>query len=486
MVTAIAAGNPEGLAAAYDRYARSLFGYCRTFLREPADAADAVHDTFLIAASRVSGLRDKSCLRPWLYAVARNECVRRLRGKEVPVPEVPEQVPQREDTTAEQAELSALVTDALEGVTRDEREVLRLMVLQGLSAGETAQVLGVSRNHAHVIASRARGNLRESLGVLLTARTGREECRQLNAMLDGWDGHLDVPLRRQLARHISRCPQCGSRRDRELSPAALLGAAALPALALELPPGLRERVLSAGPARLTAAGHRAGAFNSHGFPVRLDPVRPWLAHPVHAAGTAVTTAATAAAATVVLVSAGHAHHGPMVMLPETGGTPYYSSAPVPHPSSAPAAPSRSAAGPSALAMTSRPAVLPSPAPSKTPPARRTPAPGPTARPTPRATPTPTPTLVSVQGTLTVAPLSLTLSALVPAHLTLTAGDGPVSWSVSEPATLLGSVTVSPSSGTLQAGQSVTVTVSASGMVSADSELVFSPGGETVTVAAGLL
>src|ERR1700693_2403638 len=80
VVAAIVAGDPAGLAEAYDRYAVPLYAYCRSTLREPADAADAVQDTFLIAVPKLRGLRDPGKLRPWLYAVARNECLRRLRA----------------------------------------------------------------------------------------------------------------------------------------------------------------------------------------------------------------------------------------------------------------------------------------------------------------------------------------------------------------------------------------------------------------------
>ena len=80
VVTAIVAGDPAGLAEAYDRYVVPLYSYCRAMLREPADAADAVQDTFLVATTKLRGLRDPSKLRPWLYAVARNECLRRLRA----------------------------------------------------------------------------------------------------------------------------------------------------------------------------------------------------------------------------------------------------------------------------------------------------------------------------------------------------------------------------------------------------------------------
>src|SRR5258708_25787545 len=77
VVASIVAGDPSGLAAAYDQYAAAIYAYCCTLLHEPADAADAVQDTFVIASSRLAGLRDPERLRPWLYTVARNECLRR-------------------------------------------------------------------------------------------------------------------------------------------------------------------------------------------------------------------------------------------------------------------------------------------------------------------------------------------------------------------------------------------------------------------------
>src|SRR5260370_31983524 len=66
--------------AAYDRHASLLYAYCRFQLSDPEDAANAVRDTFVIAACKLSVLCDPSRLRPWLHAVARNECRRRLRA----------------------------------------------------------------------------------------------------------------------------------------------------------------------------------------------------------------------------------------------------------------------------------------------------------------------------------------------------------------------------------------------------------------------
>jgi len=74
IVAAIVAGDPAGLAGAYDKYAESLYGYCGWLLGGPGRAAEIVQDTFVIAAARLGGLADPGRLRPWLYAVARSEC----------------------------------------------------------------------------------------------------------------------------------------------------------------------------------------------------------------------------------------------------------------------------------------------------------------------------------------------------------------------------------------------------------------------------
>ena len=115
LVAAIVAGDPGGLAEAYDRYAAALYAYCRFMLpdpRPPAAAADAVADTFIVAAAKLPGLRDPDQLRPWLHAVARNECLRQLgpvapagaAGLDDAIPEVSLPADLRERVLAEGAD----------------------------------------------------------------------------------------------------------------------------------------------------------------------------------------------------------------------------------------------------------------------------------------------------------------------------------------------------------------------------------------------
>src|SRR6185437_902570 len=462
VVAAVVAGDPAGLAEAYDRYAAALYAYCRTMLREPADAADVVQDTFVIAASRLTGLRDPQRLRPWLYAVARNECHRRLRGGDAQAP-LEEALAVSDagadvSTGVEQAELRDLVRDAIAGLGPAEREVLQLQVNQSLDTGEIASVLAIPRNHAHALLSRARDQLEAALGVLVVARAGRRGCPALDKLLTDWDGHLTILLRKRVNRHIERCPACSERRRQGMAPTMFLGALPIAALAQAravLPVGLRNQVLRAA-AGASRKARTTYPFGHHGFPRPLHPPRApwWHPRPVHvgiAAGTAV--AATAITLAVVATT-------PPGRIPPLAGAATASASPV--------------ARTAGLTATPRPS--------------RTARPSPITSSHPVASPTPTHSRPDPSPSASIAPTAPpttpTSSAPAAGTITLSASGGPVSWTVREPPGLTKKVVVSPMSGTLAAGATTTVTVTVTGHGKPHVHLVFSPGGATVTVIVG--
>jgi RNA polymerase sigma factor (sigma-70 family) len=506
LVASIMAGDPDGLAYAYDRYAESLYKYCQSMLSDPADAADVVQDTFVVAASRLDSLRDPDQLRPWLYAVARNECLRMLRTRKTTsaLDEVPEVTDEEADVSedAESAELRALLQRAIGGLNPSEHEVIELQLRQGLETAEVASVLGVSHNHAHSLLSRAHDQLEACLGVLLVSRAGRDECEELDSMLFGWDGQLTTALCKRVHRHIERCTTCTNCRALVLRPDMFLGLPPLAGMAAAAaesfrlaegtPAGLKDHVLrmatgqdpSAVAHRATVLG-RAGSFGRHGFP---KPVHAGLAHPPGAAGLRglrqsrqgqAAVAAGMVLAVVIGVTA-FALAGNSKHITLADGKPTHSPPPGNAPtmaSSAPA-PSRSAAHKPTAAPTRR--VAPHPAVTISPATTAASAPSPTSPTLPSRTPTQSP---PAPGTLTADPDG-GLLVVYPdgTPITLTAEGGPVSWSIGISGGI-GSVHATPSSGTLAAGQSVTVTITAS-QPSGGEQLTVNPGGPTFTVMTG--
>jgi len=94
----------------------------------------------------------------------------------------------------------------------------------------------------------------------------------------------------------------------------------------------------------------------------------------------------------------------------------------------------------------------------------------------------TPTVGVTPGVLALASL---LGGPATGTLTLTAGDTPVShYTISVPASLAGELSVSPTSGSIRAGQSTRVTVTLSGLLSVGTTITVNPGGHSVTVLLG--
>ncbi len=502
VVAAIVAGDPAGLAEAYDRYALPLYSYCRAMLPEPADAADAVQDTFLVATAKVRNLRDPGKLRSWLYAIARNECLRRLRARKglsalEEAADMPIQTPEV-GIAAERAELQQLVRDAIDGLNPGERDVIELSLSHDLAGDELADALGVSRKHAHAQLSRARSQLERSLGALIVARTGRQACPDLDAMLAGWDGQMTVLMRKRISRHIERCEVCGERKRRELTPTLFL--AAMPIVALF--PGFREQLLKmladrspAGMAHRLAVANRAGPFGPEGFPKSISPpgAGPWhrvVHHPYARAGAATSVVAAGVIVAVVIVAP---HHGqPSAGAP--GGPAHGASV-------GPTSPSQARGGPSGHSgnggnggngLTPATSI---PGGTSAPQAFRSPGtPGSaasTTNPTPTtgsSAPATSPASASA-GTLSVSTGQLRLVSVngtATGTFTLTASGGPVKdYSITVGSTLAGRLTVSPSSGSLASGASVRITVTSTSLVALDGHLTVNPGGQTITVVLSL-
>ncbi len=499
VVAAIVAGDPVGLAEAYDKYAVPLHSYCRSLLREPADAADAVQDTFLVATAKLRSLRDPGKLRSWLYAVARNECLRRLRaGHALSALEEAADMPTETaevSIAAERAELQALVRAAIDGLNPGERDIIELSLVHELDADELAEALGVSRNHAHAQLSRARSQLERSLGALVVARTGRQACPVLEAMLTGWDGQMTVLMRKRISRHIEHCDVCGERKRRELTPALFAGA--VPVIALF--PGFREQLLRtlanrspAGMAHRLAVANRAGPFGPNGFPKPIRPpgAAPWhrvLHHP-HAllAGTTMSVVAAGAIAVGVIAVP---HHGPSAAGTAGGSTRGASvSTPGPFPGrGGPSGrggntltPSVSAGGSTTAPDSSRsPGALSSAATAGS-------SPSASASSSSAASPSSSPSSASAGlGTLSVSAGHLHLVSVdgtATGTFTLTADGGAVpDYSIKVGPALAGTLTVSPSSGSLAPGASVTITVTSTSLVAVDGKLTVDPGGHEVIV-----
>ncbi len=384
VVAAISAGELDGLAAALDRYAASLYEHC--YPMAPEFAAEAVHDTFIVAWCRLEALRDPGRLWLWLETVAANECYRRLLASGSVAPG--------------QADIQA---DVEAGARAD------------VEAGARADV-------------EARVRAKPTLPAVLPGQV------------------------------LSACAD-------------------------NTPAGRAYRV---------SVTHRAGPYGHDGFP---KAVRPPGGRPsggrrrsgghrrAAAAAAAVVVAAATASTIVALQPAGSSRHarassaqpgtrstiapGDSAALPTTPARLISPSPGVTRSAEVKAA-SRPQSWATGVVQQAAPATPPQPSP---PPAPGTSPPGPAP---------------AAQGTLVANQAQLVLVSIRgrPSVRTLvvTAEGGPVSsYTIAAPADLPGSLAVSPTSGALAAGASVTITVAAATTVPFTTSLTLYPGGQVVNV-----
>ena len=159
----------------------------------------------------------------------------------------------------ERVELAELVRAAAAGLDERDQLVMELSLRQDLAGADLAAAIGVTTSQAHVLVHRMRDRLSRSLGAITVARMGRDDCDELGAMLEGWDGTFSVLIRKRVARHVERCEVCDETRSR-FSAAALFGAAPV----LAAPADLRDAVLTA--ASRGMAPRHGPHFDGDGFP----------------------------------------------------------------------------------------------------------------------------------------------------------------------------------------------------------------------------
>jgi RNA polymerase sigma-70 factor (ECF subfamily) len=151
----------------YGAHVRPLLGFALRRTGQPADAADVVADTFLVAWRRLDDVPDRDA-RLWLYGVAHRVLANhgrgrrrrdRLGGRLAAV--VAEHVVA---DPAEAVGVEAVVREAMDRLPADDQDVLRLAAWEGLGGAEIAVVLGVPAGTVRSRLRRARGRMRDALG----------------------------------------------------------------------------------------------------------------------------------------------------------------------------------------------------------------------------------------------------------------------------------------------------------------------------------
>jgi RNA polymerase sigma-70 factor (ECF subfamily) len=161
-------GDVGALDYLYVRFADDVHRYVLGILRDPHEAEDVTHDVFAKLMSAIRNYEQRSVpFAAWITRVARNAAIDHLRRRRaVPREEVHavDAVSQRDD-----AERIESLRIALAQLPEEQREVVVLRHVAGLSPLEIANRLGKTEGAVHGLHHRGRGSVRSTLRSLQAA-----------------------------------------------------------------------------------------------------------------------------------------------------------------------------------------------------------------------------------------------------------------------------------------------------------------------------
>ena len=181
-------GDQRAMPELYLKHFDGVYGYLRVALRDDHEAEDAAQEVFLKALQALPRyeLRPDAPFRAWLYRIARNELVSRLRKKRWVEVEDPEIVTRRADAAG--SDCSATLTavsnsdlmQLLERLPIAQRQVIALRYMLDLDTTDIAMVLDRAPDAVRQLEYRARRSLEERLEAVRARETnGRRRAPML-------------------------------------------------------------------------------------------------------------------------------------------------------------------------------------------------------------------------------------------------------------------------------------------------------------------
>jgi RNA polymerase sigma-70 factor (ECF subfamily) len=166
------AGDDEAIRFLYLRYKDNVYGYVCSIVRDEHEAEDVTQQLFAKLLTALGRYEPRAVpFSAWILRVAHNAAIDHVSMRRaVPCEEV--RSPEQEDlnTSRERAEdLRA----ALDTLPPEQRDVIVMRFIVGLSPGEIAERIGRSEDAVHGLQHRGRRTLRKELARLQAAPSAR-------------------------------------------------------------------------------------------------------------------------------------------------------------------------------------------------------------------------------------------------------------------------------------------------------------------------
>ena len=164
-MAAVSRGEAQAVRLMVDRYLPGLTRFAYRMLADAQEAQDVAQECF-VRLWRTSGSWEaRAKVRTWLYRVAHNMCIDRLRARrEMVAPpreteDVAEAVPER----IARCEQNEALSRAMAALPERQRAAIGLVYYEEMSNREAAEVLGLHEDALESLLARGRRNLKAIL-----------------------------------------------------------------------------------------------------------------------------------------------------------------------------------------------------------------------------------------------------------------------------------------------------------------------------------
>ncbi|MFC0625047.1 RNA polymerase sigma factor [Kribbella deserti] len=165
LVAAAQGGDVDSIAALVSGAHPNVRRFAHSLCATPEDAEDAAQEALIILYRKIGTLRASSALASWMFRIVRNECLRRARTVLRPHPTptaAASSACSAEDEVLQRLEASK-VAAAIAELPADQRRVLIMRDVQGLSGRMVADALGLTTAAMKSRLHRARATVRQTL-----------------------------------------------------------------------------------------------------------------------------------------------------------------------------------------------------------------------------------------------------------------------------------------------------------------------------------
>ncbi len=213
------AGDARAMEQVLSQYETRVYRFGLRMCGNEDDARDVLQETLLAAFKNLSSFRGDSQLSTWLYQVARSFCLKQRRRREgepahhedVTTTEVQHLATGRPppDGQTHAREVGEVIQAAMSSLKHEFREALVLRDVEGLSADEAAEVVGIEVGALKSRLHRARLELKQNLAAVLDDQSTDLGCPELQHELSAYAAsEIDQAACARIEAHLVQCPRC--------------------------------------------------------------------------------------------------------------------------------------------------------------------------------------------------------------------------------------------------------------------------------------